>query len=193
VPPRFPCPQKRWKTSTSTPALLKRDQIAHLGTLDLVYCQRQWSPRPPGTGKRPAIGLASATAKPATGSVRQPPPVGSGQHSDAHTTPAGCKRKLINSAGIPCDRRRGRYIVRSRAANLFSPTSYSPQPLRTTRIPNSSPATSRRPMGEVSATTCSQAMIDRLVHPPTVVSLKRRKLPTQRPRPWPASPRPHQR
>ena len=58
---------------------LKRDQVAHLGTLDFVTARENVVfLGPPGTGKTHlAIGLGSAPARPATGWPSPPRPSGS--------------------------------------------------------------------------------------------------------------------
>jgi DNA replication protein DnaC len=70
---------------------LKRDLIAHLGTLDFVTAKDNVVfLGPPGTGKTHlAIGLAIRAARPGTGSSSPPPPTGS-PTSPMPTTPAGC-------------------------------------------------------------------------------------------------------
>ena len=71
---------------------LKRDLIAHLGTLDFVAAKENVIfLGPPGTGKTHlATGLGSGPARPDTESCSPPPPNGS-TGSPRPTTPAGSK------------------------------------------------------------------------------------------------------
>ena len=82
---------------------LKRDLIAHLGTLDFVTGQDNIVfLGPPGTGKTHlATGWRSAPARPGTGSCSPPPPTGS-PDSPTPTTPASSRTNSSAWAATRC-------------------------------------------------------------------------------------------
>ena len=78
---------------------LKRDVIAHLGTLDFITGRENVIfLGPPGTGKTHlATGLAIRACRPGTGSCSPPPPNGSPAWPTP-TTPGGCRPSWSGSA-----------------------------------------------------------------------------------------------
>ena len=169
---------------------LKRDTIAHLGTLDFVDRQRRtWcsSARPaPARPTCPSVS-GSGPARPGTGSRSPPPPNGS-PGSPTPTTPAGCRTSSSNSAAIPLliDRRGRLHPVRSRSREPVLPTRL--HPLRTSQ-PDRHQQQALRPLGRGLRRRRRRRRHDRPARPPRRSHLpQRRQLPTQRPRP---RPRPH--
>ena len=173
---------------------LKRDLIAHLGTLDFVTAQaRTWcsSARPAPARPTSRSGWPSAPAKPGTGSCSPPPPNGS-TGSPTPTTPAGCKPNWSGSAATRCWSidEVGYIPFEPEAANLFFQL-VSSRYERASLI-----VTSNKPFGRWGEVfgddVVAAAMIDRLVHHAEVDRPQRRQLPAQRPRPRPR-PRGHHR
>jgi DNA replication protein DnaC len=78
---------------------LKRDTLAHLGTLDFIAGRENVVfLGPPGTGKTHlAIGWPSARARPGTGCC-SPPPANGSTDSPPPTTPAPCRPSSSASA-----------------------------------------------------------------------------------------------
>ena len=153
---------------------LKRDLIAHLGTLDFVTAKDnvllpRARPAPARPTSRP--GWRSGPAKPGTGCCSRPPPSGS-PASPTPTTPAGCKTSCAASAATRCS---------SSTKSATSPS--NPKP-RTCSSSSSPPATNARRLivtsnkpfgrwGEVFGDdVVAAAMIDRLVHHAEVLALK---------------------
>ena len=153
---------------------LKRDVIAHLGTLDFVDRQGQRRvPRPARHRQNPPRHRArrSAPAKPATGSRSPPPPNGS-PASPTPTTPAGSTTSSPASAATRCS---------SSTKSATSPSKPKPPTCSSSSSPPATNAprvivTSNKPFGRWGEVfgddVVAAAMIDRLVHHAEVVTLK---------------------
>ena len=151
---------------------LKRDQVAHLGTLDFVAARENVIfLGPPGTGKTHlAIGLGSAPAKPGTG-CSSPPPANGSTGSPAHHN-GRLQTELTRLSRYPLlvIDEVGYIPFEPEAANLFFQL-VSSRYERASLIVTSNKAFGR--WGEVFGDdVVAAAMIDRLVHHADIVALK---------------------
>ena len=152
---------------------LKRDLIAHLGTLDFVTAKDNVVfLGPPGTGKTHlAIGLAIRACQAGHRSCSPPPRNGS-PGSPTPTTPAGCKTELVRLGRYPLlvIDEVGYIPFEPEAANLFFQL-VSSRYERASLI-----VTSNKPFGRWGEVfgddVVAAAMIDRLVHHAEVIALK---------------------
>lgn len=100
---RFPARKSLEEFDFEHQRSLKRETIAHLGTLDFVASKENVVfLGPPGTGKTHlSIGLGIGPARPDTGSRSPPPPSGCLAWL-MPTMPAGCRTSWSSSAGSRC-------------------------------------------------------------------------------------------